>query len=132
VELAKSVQKLTSLLRGKPRRGDRAERALTDERGDTGIMKIQFYGCCSSDHRTRFFEIIAWLPPPTWLARVGEKSGSVLPDPPEVRGRNHEGDPNTTGRDNAEGHDVFSFNGKASAPVIRAWPGITLKIELHQ
>ena len=30
---------------------------------------------------------------------------------------------------NAEGHDAFTFDGKASAPVIRVWPGDTLKIE---
>jgi len=30
---------------------------------------------------------------------------------------------------NAEGHDAFSFNGQMSAPVIRAWPGDTIKID---
>ncbi len=30
---------------------------------------------------------------------------------------------------NAEGHDAFSFNGNTSAPVIRVWPGDTLKVE---
>jgi len=65
----------------------------------------------------------------TWLARVGEKNGSVLPDPPEVRGRNRVVALTLRAATNAEGHDVFSFNGRASAPVIRAWPGDTLKIE---
>src|SRR5882762_263454 len=65
----------------------------------------------------------------TWLARVGEKNGSVLPDPPEVRGRNGVVALTLRAATNAEGHDAFSFNGKASAPVIRVWPGDTLKIE---
>src|SRR6266850_1818878 len=65
----------------------------------------------------------------TWLAGAGEKNGAVLPDPPEVRGRNHVVALTLRAATNAEGHDAFSFNGKASAPVIRAWPGDTLKIE---
>src|SRR6267142_1285964 len=79
--------------------------------------------------RTRFFELIALAAAMTWLARVGEKNGSVLPDPPEVRGRNHVVALTLRAATNAEGHDAFSFNGKASAPVIRAWPGDALKIE---
>jgi FtsP/CotA-like multicopper oxidase with cupredoxin domain len=65
----------------------------------------------------------------TWLFRVGGKNGSVLPDPPEVRGRNHVVALTLRAVTNAEGHDAFSFNGKASAPVIRVWPGDALKIE---
>src|SRR6267142_2654707 len=79
--------------------------------------------------RTRFFEIIALAAAMTWLVRAGGKNGSVLPDPPEVRGRNHVVALTLRAATNAEGHDAFSFNGKASAPVIRAWPGDTLKIE---
>src|SRR5882762_2922012 len=65
----------------------------------------------------------------TWLAGAGEKNGAVLPDPPEVRGRNHVVALTLRAATNAEGHDAFSFNGKAAAPVIRAWPGDTLRIE---
>src|SRR5882762_524650 len=65
----------------------------------------------------------------TWLARVGDKNGSVLPHPPEVRGSNHLVALTLRAATNAEGHDAFSFNGNASAPVIRVWPGDTLKIE---
>jgi FtsP/CotA-like multicopper oxidase with cupredoxin domain len=65
----------------------------------------------------------------TWLARVGEKNGSILPDPPEVRGRNRVVALTIRAATNAEGHDAFFFNGKGSAPVIRAWPGDTLQIE---
>src|SRR6266849_3944392 len=65
----------------------------------------------------------------TWLACVSGKSGSVLPDPPEVRGRNHVVALTLRAATNAEGHDAFFFNGNASAPVIRVWPGDTLKIE---
>src|SRR5882724_9594017 len=79
--------------------------------------------------RTRFFELIVLAAAMTWLARVGEKNGSVLPDPPEVRGRNHVVALTLRAATNAEGHDAFFFNGNASAPVIRVWPGDTLKIE---
>ncbi len=65
----------------------------------------------------------------TWLAGAGEKNGAVLPDPPEVRGSNHVVAVTLRATIDAEGHDAFSFNGKTSAPVIRAWPGDTLKIE---
>src|SRR6266436_2639358 len=65
----------------------------------------------------------------TWFARVSGKSGSVLPDPPEVRGGNHVVALTLRATTNAEGHDAFSFNGNTSAPVIRVWPGDTLKVE---
>ncbi len=79
--------------------------------------------------RTRFFEIIALAAAMTWLVRAGGKNGSVLPDPPEVRGGNHVVALTLRAATNAEGRDAFSFNGKAAAPVIRAWPGDTLRIE---
>jgi FtsP/CotA-like multicopper oxidase with cupredoxin domain len=79
--------------------------------------------------RTRIFELIILAAGVTWLARVGERNNSVLPDPPEVRGSNHVVALTLRAATNAEGHDAFSFNGKASAPVIRVWPGDTLKIE---
>jgi len=65
----------------------------------------------------------------TWLVRVAGQNRSGLSDPPEVRGRNHVVALTLRAATNAEGHDAFSFDGKASAPVIRAWPGDTLKIE---
>jgi len=65
----------------------------------------------------------------TWLVRVAGQNRSGLSDPPEVRGRNHVVALTLRAATNAEGHDAFSFNGNASAPVIRVWPGDTLKIE---
>src|ERR1700682_4631034 len=79
--------------------------------------------------RTRFFEFIVLVAALAWLARVGEKNGSVLSDPPEVRGSNHVVALTLRAATNAEGHDAFSFDGKASAPVIRVWPGDMAKIE---
>ena len=79
--------------------------------------------------RSRFFEIIVLAAAMTWLVRVAGQNRSGLSDPPEVRGRNHVVALTLRAATNAEGHDAFSFNGKASAPVIRAWPGDTLKIE---
>src|SRR5882724_1548583 len=79
--------------------------------------------------RSRFFEIIVLAAAMTWLVRVAGQNRSGLSDPPEVRGRNHVVALTLRAATNAEGHDAFSFNGKALAPVIRAWPGDTLKIE---
>ena len=79
--------------------------------------------------RSRFFEIIVLAAAMTWLVRVAGQNRSGLPDPPEVRGSNHVVALTLRAATNAEGHDAFSFDGKASAPVIRAWPGDTLKIE---
>jgi suppressor of ftsI len=79
--------------------------------------------------RSRFFEIVALGAAMVCLARAGETIRTPLPDPPEVRGRNHVVRLTLRASANSEGHDAFSFNGKASAPVIRAWPGDTLKIE---
>ena len=79
--------------------------------------------------RTGFFELIVLAAAMTWFGLVSEKGGSVLADPPEVRGRNHVVALTLRAATNAEGHDAFSFNGNASAPVIRVWPGETLKIE---
>src|SRR5882724_2827218 len=79
--------------------------------------------------RTRFFELVVLTAAVIWSARVDDKNGSVLPDPPEVRGRNHVVALTLRAATNAEGHDAFFFNGNASAPVIRVWPGDTLKIE---
>jgi len=64
-----------------------------------------------------------------WLIRTDEASLTVLPDSPEVQGRNHVVALTLRAEINAEGHDAFSFNGQMSAPVIRAWPGDTIKID---
>jgi FtsP/CotA-like multicopper oxidase with cupredoxin domain len=64
-----------------------------------------------------------------WLVRTGEASRTVLPNSPEVQGRNHVVALTLRAEINAEGRDAFSFNGQMSAPVIRAWPGDTIKID---
>jgi FtsP/CotA-like multicopper oxidase with cupredoxin domain len=46
-----------------------------------------------------------------------------------VQGRNHVVALTLRAEINAEGRDAFSFNGQMSAPVIRAWPGDTIKID---
>ncbi len=79
--------------------------------------------------RSRFFEIVALAAAMAWLARVGETIHTPLPDPPEVRGRDHVVALTLRAATNAEGRDVFSYNGQMSAPVIRAWPGDILKID---
>jgi len=79
--------------------------------------------------RSRFFGIVALATATVCLARGGETIRTPLPNPPEVRGSNHVVTLTLRAATNAEGRDAFSFNGKAAAPVIRAWPGDTLKIE---
>ncbi len=79
--------------------------------------------------RSRFFGIVALAAATVCLVRAGETIRTPLPNPPEVRGRNHVVALTLRAATNAEGHDAFTFDGKASAPVIRVWPGDTLKIE---
>jgi suppressor of ftsI len=79
--------------------------------------------------RSRFFGIVALIAAIAWLTRTGQASRAGLPDSPEVRGRNHVVALTLRASTNAEGHDAFSFNGQMAAPVIRAWPGDTIKID---
>jgi len=79
--------------------------------------------------RSRFFKIVALAFAMAWLARADKPNRTVLPDPPEVQGRDHVVTLTLRAVTNPEGHDTFSFSGQMSAPVIRAWPGDTLKID---
>src|SRR6267143_1100067 len=79
--------------------------------------------------RSRFFVIVALAAAIAWLVRTSEASRAVLPDSLEVQGRNHVVALTLRAEINAEGHDAFSYNGQVSAPVIRAWPGDTIKID---
>jgi FtsP/CotA-like multicopper oxidase with cupredoxin domain len=79
--------------------------------------------------RSRFLEIVALAAVMAWLASMGETTRTLLPDPPQVRGRDHVVALTLRAAPNAEGHDGFSFNGQVSTPIIRAWPGDTLKID---
>jgi FtsP/CotA-like multicopper oxidase with cupredoxin domain len=79
--------------------------------------------------RSRFFVIVALAATIAWLVRTSEASRAVLPDSLEVQGRNHVVALTLRAEINAEGHDAFSYNGQVSAPVIRAWPGDTIKID---
>jgi FtsP/CotA-like multicopper oxidase with cupredoxin domain len=79
--------------------------------------------------RTRFFEIVALAAAVVCLARARETIRTPLPDPPEVRARDHVVALTLRATTTAEGRDAFSFDGQMFAPVIRAWPGDTIKID---
>jgi FtsP/CotA-like multicopper oxidase with cupredoxin domain len=61
------------------------------------------------------------------LSAFSCSQGVSLPRPPQVRAKNHVVSV-TLHAVNENGKDVFAFNGKTVAPVIRAWPGDVLKI----
>jgi suppressor of ftsI len=63
----------------------------------------------------------------TFLAALGCAQTLSLPEPPQVRARNHVLSV-TLHAVNENGRDAFAFNGEPVAPVIRASPGDVLKI----
>jgi suppressor of ftsI len=61
-----------------------------------------------------------------WLAAEGQ--AARLPEPPEVKGRNHVVSLTLHAVQDSNGKDALAFNGGTIPPVIRVWPGDTLKI----
>src|SRR3981081_278975 len=61
------------------------------------------------------------------LSPLGQAQTVSLPDPPQVRAKNHVVSL-TLHAVNENGRDAFAFNGQQAAPVIRASPGDVLKI----
>ena len=62
-----------------------------------------------------------------FLAAYGVAQAVSLPEPPQLRTKNHVVSL-TLDAVNEDGRDAFAFEGKTVAPVIRAFPGDTLKI----
>jgi suppressor of ftsI len=54
---------------------------------------------------------------------------SVLMTPPQLYAHNHLLSVTLYAVSDANGHDQFAFNGQPVAPVLRAWPGDTLRID---
>jgi len=62
-----------------------------------------------------------------WLAAYGSAQTVSVPEPPQVRAKNHVVSL-TLDAVNENGRDAFAFEGETVAPVIRASPGDALKI----
>lgn len=54
--------------------------------------------------------------------------GSSLPNPPQVYAQNHQLSVTLDAMVDANGRDTFAFNGQPVAPILRAWPGDTIRI----
>jgi suppressor of ftsI len=75
----------------------------------------------------RYWSCVAAL---CFLARGVAGDGQVpVPSPPEVRSQNRVASFTLHAALSANGQDAFSYNGQSIAPVIRVFPGDTLKID---
>jgi suppressor of ftsI len=75
----------------------------------------------------RKYTRILRLSMPIFLAAYGSTQTIPLPEPPQVRAKNHVVSL-TIEAVNENGRDAFAFEGETVAPVIRAFPGDTLRI----
>src|SRR5580692_4410726 len=64
---------------------------------------------------------------PIILTAHGSSQTVTVPEPPQVRAKNHIVSL-TLGAVNENGRDAFAYEGETIAPVIRAFPGDTLRI----
>src|SRR5438445_6993349 len=75
----------------------------------------------------KYTNILLLMATQIFLAAVGSAQAISLPEPPQVRAKNHVVSL-TLHAVNENGRDAFAFNGTSVAPVIRASPGDVLKI----
>ena len=75
----------------------------------------------------KYTNILLLMATQIFLAAVGWAQAISLPEPPQVRAKNHVVSL-TLHAVNENGRDAFAFNGTSVAPVIRASPGDVLKI----
>ena len=75
----------------------------------------------------KYTNILLLMATQIFLAAVGWAQAISLPEPPQVRAKNHVVSL-TLHAVNENGRDAFAFNGANVAPVIRASPGDVLKI----
>src|SRR5437660_7668673 len=75
----------------------------------------------------KYTNILLLMATQVFLAAVGWAQAISLPEPPQVRAKNHVVSL-TLRAVNENGRDAFAFNGTSVAPVIRASPGDVLKI----
>ena len=81
----------------------------------------------TSQKTRKWAHILFLIGAQTFLAALGCSQNVSLPEPPQVRAKNHVVSLSLHAV-NENGRDTFAFNGASVAPVIRASPGDVLKI----
>jgi suppressor of ftsI len=75
------------------------------------------------------FIVIAAVLASVCLSGLYRSENPSLPDPPQLRARHHELSVTLHAIVDANGRDAFAFNGQPVAPVLRASPGDTIRID---
>src|SRR5437660_12107781 len=91
-------------------------------------VELEGISCLIRNQKTRkWAHILFLIGAEIFLAGLGCSQNVSLPEPPQVRAKNHVVSL-TLHAVNENGRDAFAFNGANVAPVIRASPGDVLKI----
>src|SRR2546427_4636825 len=116
---------LTTLTARSPTRSGSARERTILEQTAGGLETMELLG--TNQKTGKYTNILLLMATQIFLAAVGWAQAISLPEPPQVRAKNHVVSL-TLHAVNENGRDAFAFNGANVAPVIRASPGDVLKI----
>src|SRR5437764_3790298 len=121
-----SFTKLVTTLtaRSPTRSGSARERTILEQTAG-GLETMELLG--TNQKTGKYTNILLLMATQIFLAAVGWAQAISLPEPPQVRAKNHVVSL-TLHAVNENGRDAFAFNGANVDPVIRASPGDVLKI----
>src|SRR5438309_3276984 len=121
-----SFTKLVTTLtaRSPTRSGSARERTILEQTAG-GLETMELL--VTNQKTAKYTNILLLMATQIFLAAVGWAQAISLPEPPQVRAKNHVVSL-TLRAVNENGRDAFAFNGTSVAPVIRASPGDVLKI----
>src|SRR3989441_3158635 len=116
---------LTTLTARSPTRSGSARERTILEQTAGGLETMELL--VTNQKTAKYTNILLLLATQILLAALGHAQTTSLPEPPQVRAKNHVVSL-TLRAVNENGRDAFAFNGTSVAPVIRASPGDVLKI----
>src|SRR5204862_4665528 len=116
---------VTTLTARSPTRSGSARERTIMEQTAGGLETMELLG--TNQKTGKYTNILLLMATQIFLAAVGWAQAISLPEPPQVRAKNHVVSL-TLHAVNENGRDAFAFNGANVAPVIRASPGDVLKI----
>src|SRR2546430_10139232 len=121
-----SFTKLVTTLtaRSPTRSGSARERTILEQTAG-GLETMELLG--TNQKTGKYTNTLLLMATQILLAALGHAQTTSLPEPPQVRAKNHVVSL-TLHAVNENGRDAFAFNGANVAPVIRASPGDVLKI----
>src|SRR6266404_4788852 len=121
-----SFTKLVTTLtaRSPTRSGSARERTILEQTAG-GLETMELLG--TNQKTGKYTNTLLLMATQILLAALGHAQTTSLPEPPQVRAKNHVVSL-TLHAVNENGRDAFAFNGASVAPVIRASPGDVLKI----